>query len=891
MKKIIAVFLLMTTVLNCFISMPTYAQGALAVDANIVEFLRTLNIVDKSYFENPDEIMSKGELIKLVVDFMDEEALADEYSGLIQFFDIDIADDYYKDVCYAASKGYCHGNGDGLIHAYDDATLFQGIVMFINAMGLREFAMGMGFEQGYIKIARNTGISDGLTSVMYHPLTKGTAIKLIYNILMSNVYDMKYVYTTDENIGTGYELKDTTYLYERFKMKEVEGIITATPLAYIENKLTETGHIAIDLVSYSNPQSYGEEMIGQKVVAYVKENEYGNDEIKYLCSADRTNVFVAFSNELTPYDEQERSYEYYDREKERSYGLKLTSSTEFIHNGTPIDGISAELLNPKDGRLTFIDNNNDNKYDYVIIESYKTMFVESVNTDTKSIFDSVTNFSLNYGKYDDRVFVINGNGSKRTTEEIAKDCILTVAEGKDVLKIYISENIIFDIIQKKSTSSKGTYFIMSDDIGYKANEYFTLNCAHKQKIGQNGNFYLDVFGRITYVKESLYNNMGYVIGLSISDGLSPDIKLKILNIYGEIEILDISNKVKVDNIKCDSGDDIKLQLSAVFRNSNGDIIGSGLKNNLIIYEVNSENLVTSIETAYDFNNISGELEKELGEQKIVSKYDGFHRSYQVDNLTYNGLRSFDGKGIMKPDIKVFVIPVDSKGEIAVNNTEAFDVLDVNYFSKWSTYTADQYKVNRESEGADAVVVFENIENNNMPGSMNVMCVSSIADTLSEDGEEVREFTGYVLSNEVTYYTRAEDIGEDVEIGDMMKFILDSQKRIKAAEKIYDSGSEQMLSETGSFANSFRVLIRPVYKINGNTVTIAEKSELSEIVNENDYESFFIDASIPVYKWDKDKFEVIPADISSILTYKQNPAEYSSLFLHMVSGNIRMAVIY
>lgn len=891
MKKFSALVLILTLIANCFTSIPVFSEGSLNDNINIIEFIKALNIVDKGYFESLDDKMTKGEMIELVVDFMDCETQADAYSGPVQFYDIDEADAYYKDICYAAVNGYCHGDSDGLIHAYDNATVFQAMVTFINALGLRDFALGMGFEKGYNTIARNTGISDGLTYILNQELTKETAIRLMYNVLLSSVYDINHIYTSDDANYQGYELmEDTSYLYERFKIYETEGIITAAPFAYIEGEVTEKGYVCVDSELHYDPNFYAENMIGRKVVAYVKENTYGINEIKYVCEAVDTNILTAFSGELSDYNEAERYYEYYPPGQNKAKTLRLTPATEFIYNGSPVAGISENIVNPKDGKLIFIDNDGDNKYDYVIVESFTTMFTESVNAYSRTIFDYVANYTLNYEAYGDRVYVLNSDGSSSGMEYITKGSVLTVAEGEDVLKIYVSNNTIYDMIQGKTTSGEATFLTMLDDVKYPVNDYYDLYCSYGQDVGQKGDFYLDVFGRITYMENSFYNNLGYVLDISSTGVFTDSVKLKLLNIYGKTEVVNLSGNVRIDGEKCDSFEKVNLQLSTTVRDADGNITATGLKNNIIIYELNDNNEVTSIETAYDFNNTTGVLEKELSDGKVYSKDDGIHMSYQLEKSTYNGLRSFDGKGLMSSAVKVFVIPVNSAGEILINNTEAFDVQSTGYFVKWSTYTANQYKISRNSEGADVVVVFENMDSN-MSGAVNVMCVSSIAETLTEDGEIVKQFTGYVLGNEVTYAAQSPDIGDGIENGDMINLVLDSKQRVKAVEKTYDASSKRMLAASNSFANSFRVLIRPVYKIRGNAVITAEEAELPQIVNENDYEGFFIDAAIPVYKWDSEKSEVIRTDISEIVTYEQNQKEYSSLFLYTSSGNIRMAVIY
>ena len=103
---------------------------------------------------------------------------------------------------------------------------------------------------------------------------------IMYNVLMSNVYERDYTHIADgTNYSAGYSLKtDTNYLYERFKIYETEGIVTAAPDAYIEGGVTKKGYVCIDSTIYSDPSFYAKDMLGKKVYltvnTLVKEKEF-----------------------------------------------------------------------------------------------------------------------------------------------------------------------------------------------------------------------------------------------------------------------------------------------------------------------------------------------------------------------------------------------------------------------------------------------------------------------------------------------------------------------------------------------------------------------------------------------------------------------------------------
>ncbi len=889
MKKIFALLLTLTLAGNIITAAPVLAEGSFKDNDNIGGFIRALDIVDEKYLENPNSTMSRGEMIELVVDFMDLETMAEAYSGRIQFYDIDENDEYCKDICYAATQGFCYGSDDGMIHAYENATVKQAVITFVNALGHRSMAMTMGSEEGYLEIAEKTGISDGLRRSLYKELTRELAVKLMYNVLMSKVYDINSLYETNGEVHPGFGLKkDTNYLYERFEIYEIEGTVTSTPTAYIEDGVTKKGRIAIDSEVYTNPNSYGANLLGRNVIAYIKDGKGGVNETVYIGEARDVKTLTAFSSDLSTYDRTARTYKYYPHDAKKIETLKLTEATEFIYNGRPVDTLSADVVNPADGKFVFIDNDDNDLYDYVIIESYTTMVTETVDTGNMIIFDSVSGKKLSYGSYDDNIYIFDADGNALEIEDINGGNVLTVIEGGDALKLYVSGESMYDKVQACNTDEGDVFLKMTDGIEYLVNKYFTQNFPNGQKVGQNGDFYLDVFGRITYVKNSMYNNLGYVLKITPTDEDEAPTQIKILNIYGKLETLKLSEKVRIDGVKCDNYGRAELQLSGVTRDDGGNVTVTGLKNNIIIYELNDKNEIKSIETAYDFNNTTGALEKELSNGQKLNKNDGIHMSYQIKDLTYNGLRSFDGKGLMNSNAKVFVVPVNSAGKINLANSEVFDVQGTGYFKKWSKYSGKQYKINKDNEGADVVVVFENVENSTMPDIANVMCVSKVTEFLSDDDEIVKQFTGYVLGKEETYVTRSNGMGDGIEKGDIIKFVIDSKQRIGAITKVYDVSAGQMLEATNSFANTFRVLIRPVYKVRGNAVITAEKDELASVVNENDYEGFFIDSSIPIYKIDTD---IRKGDISEITTYEQNPNAYSKLFLYTSSGNVRMAVIY
>ncbi len=170
-----------------------------------VESLRLMGVLD-GYADGtfrPDGVLTRAQFCKMAVYAMNGESELGLYRAVTVFPDVKPS---YWAAPYInmASKGKAiiAGYADGLFHPDRTVTVGQAVTILLRLLGYKDENVGGIWPQGYMAVGQTIGLTNGVSTDPYAPLTRGQAAQLFLNLLRAEMREGgKYVST----IGTPVE--------------------------------------------------------------------------------------------------------------------------------------------------------------------------------------------------------------------------------------------------------------------------------------------------------------------------------------------------------------------------------------------------------------------------------------------------------------------------------------------------------------------------------------------------------------------------------------------------------------------------------------------------------------------------------------------------------------
>lgn len=176
-----------------FLTYPTFAASSFPdVDeyseyAEAIAYVSETGIMvgDSNGNFNPDNSVSRAEMATLICRMLGETEGLQTSSD---FFDVPTNHWANIYVGKAVELGIVNGYGNGKFGPSDEVTYEQAITMIIRALDYENEAIGAGgYPNGYLVIAQNIGLLDGINAKKGAPLDRGSVAIIIYNCYHSYV--------------------------------------------------------------------------------------------------------------------------------------------------------------------------------------------------------------------------------------------------------------------------------------------------------------------------------------------------------------------------------------------------------------------------------------------------------------------------------------------------------------------------------------------------------------------------------------------------------------------------------------------------------------------------------------------------------------------------------
>ncbi len=558
MKKIISLILTLLLIL------PT---AVFAADSNElsdpVEALTALNIIIGN--ESGDLMLGKGvtraEFSTIVVRIL---GLSTTENKLV-FTDVPLSHWANSAINSCYNLGIINGYGDGRFGPEDEITYEQAIKMITILMGYEPMAQTKGgYPSGYLAVAAQTKITNDVNSAM----TRGDVIQLIYNAIQS-----------PKMLQTSFGSQEEFTIMNGKNGNDYVSILTDNDIYIITGEVGEKFDDTIEITATEDSDDLefimDEEYSFNIGVSNIK--DYNHQTVKAFVKKDKKEYTILFAlsaeeNTLTVNGDKlylEDGKLYYEKSQNKDILIKFEDSVKYIYNTKEIDSVDFTAL--EDAILKFVDTDNNNKYNTVIITEYYEARVGSVAPAKNKINIDGKTIELDFEDLSKDILLKDAAGNQLTLEDFSEDDIVAVVCDSKTLKDY---NYI-EIILLKDSYISGVVEEIKDSTNEVCinGEFYKNTSSYNLVLGDEGTFYLGITGNIIDFDKvsSAATDYAYVLDVAKStESFSKDNwKIKVLTVNG-IKILTANEKLT-------------------------DSIDASLIKNVITYKLNSKGEIRSFE--------------------------------------------------------------------------------------------------------------------------------------------------------------------------------------------------------------------------------------------------------------------------------------------------------
>jgi hypothetical protein len=790
LKKVLAFVVVFAMMFTFAVSASPFPD--VADDASYAEAATILNgikimIGDEQGNFNPDKTITRAEAATIIVR---AKALGDAAAGAVgatAFTDVPASHWASGFINIATQSGIVAGYGDGTFGPEDPVTYEQMVKLIVAALGYTPKAEANGgYPTGYLVIASQEGITKGATGNAGDPAPRKTVARLVFNALDVDMMEQTVFSAGNEE----YEKVPGSTLLKLLGISKYEGVVTGTYATdgktAKDDKTVTVAYTAKD----GNKNDFGQEdflvgstdaaaLMGYNVVAYVDEDDESGDPI-VIAIAQKSGKNDTIEIDYTQIDKftitlgKLSQVKYYANANDKNAEeINIDAAAEFFYNGKSngvasynaaeefITQDSTRKATIKPGKVKFVDNNGDDKYDFVYVTEYNESYVVDEVNESRGTITDKKGTDVGIDMDDEKViYAFYKDGALASFEDIKEDDVITLAKSADekFITVYISNDVVEGTVAEK-TSDTDEYYRIDGDL-YRLDKNVAL------KVGDEGKFFLNVDNRVVY-KEAINNgsagNYAILYDADLDTALGGNkMEIRYLTSEGKYENAYLANKVTVyqGNVSEPAVDPTdygtKDMIEALYTIAGGKV--TSVNRVLFKYQKNS---------AGDINKIY------LAD---VKDDDNFSMDTLVGgNYKYKASTNKLGNVYLQNDAIVFSIP--EAADIAGADEEDFTVTTVKaLFNDDSDYVV--YSYDEGDEGYPAVLVVLGAKTE-IDVTTRVFVLTSIAKGNNANGQEVQKFYGYQEGKSVS----AEESEDGIEYYDEAGNKMGAAPALKAGDAI------------------------------------------------------------------------------------------------------------
>lgn len=703
MKKILATLLVAAMTLTSFISVSAASFTDVSDNDSYYEAVEILTALDliEGYEDGsfgPDKTITRAEAAAMVVRMLGLESAATK--GETRYTDVPATHWASGYVNVGTSQGIIAGHGDGTFAPEDPVTYEQMVKMVIYAMGFSPMADQVGqYPANVLTIAAQYNVLDKVSAKNGVAAPRKDVAQIIYNA----IDEPMMVWGGIGSNGPIYEIDEDTSILEKYlHVYKLEGVVVSNDygndvrnkrIRVYDSKYNEVFDMYIG-------DSNASDFLGQNVVVYAKGEDDTFDELEVVAISAKSN-----RNEMTTVSDMDLvesyidgTFEYYvDYNATRTTKINVAEDAVFVYNGdTEVPADVEETLVIREGSISFLDNNNDGDADFVFIDEFEDLVVDSV-TNTGRILGKDGFGSLNVEEDDQAIFLLDG-------ESIDID---EIAEG-DVLSIYanVSETAYRVIINRNNVVHGSVTQIDSYDEMYQIDgEWYKLCPCYQQaapELSDEGTWYLNANGDIVYMSNqtsAAARNYALVMNIAPStDGFDDELMIRFIDRDGRVRTQELSQSADYEI----NGE--RYELSEV----PDEVYSVDLIHRVVLFRENSRDEITYLEV----------LESADGVQEYTyDRYEKFFNQYPVDHNA---------------------VVFNTESDEWILSSDMVEVISLDALSHDEEYTAEVFL---DSQGEIAVILMSE-GTTTVAGDASLFVISEVSRRLNNYDESVVAICGY-----------------------------------------------------------------------------------------------------------------------------------------------------
>ena len=548
-----------------FIAAPVFAEETKSDNRALlqVEFLEALGVYDsdRTMMSETEDYLTRENLAVILGGFFGLEPTAPVGAENQTAF-LDIEPDHWaaERIQAVADRKIMSGYSDGYFRPDNNATFEQAVKTLVVLAGhdINADFKG-GWSAGYMNVANELGITDGVSLGLTDPIRKSQFTQMVVNLLDAEM--LNAVFTASGEIH--YEHTDKIFMNEVLDIYTQKGVMTANDQTSLLGKNTaEKGFVTIGGINLKADGLYTD-YLGCDVKAFYKYDADDNEGTLLWIEEGKKNSILEIDGEYIINPNSNGYFEYEEGRNINKVRIADILSLSVIYNGKLRNFASYQDLAPKNGTVKLIDAQKDGIFETALVWNYYDYIVESVSMQENviNIVDQRGEIAVLEISLTDNYYLDITDGKKQINiESIPSGSIISVAADtftQDKLDTVISDNKIDivassvkilctgdDVVGTLNSYSNKSYTI--DSKVYEFGPYFDA-AAQNLIMGTGMIAYLNQFGKIIcieltdgwnygFVKKVAYLDEEelYLIRIFTSDGDFVDYKVDKLKIDGEL---------------------------------------------------------------------------------------------------------------------------------------------------------------------------------------------------------------------------------------------------------------------------------------------------------------------------------------------------------------------
>jgi len=823
---------------------------------------------------------------------------------------------------------------DGKVNVGDPITGAEATSLIMRTLGYgpRAEALG-GYPTGYLAVANQADVTDGIEEVLSKNLTKGMAIELIYNALHADMMVQSF-----GSKDTEYKVaKDTNLLNTAFGIEVAEGNVDGVDISRVIglNDVNpfhiEVGGFTLESRAIENPYSY----LGYNVEAYYTNKRFDEPKVIYLHKTnlneehvfDVEDISEVSGNKVKAYDGNKKSKNY-------SY----EKGVSVIFNGVATkQAFSAKLWDGLSGTLRLLDNTGDGVADVVFVDAYESFVISHYDSKTKTVYckgDSSRKLVLDNTTNDPYVILYDSTGEEVQTGKLGRDVVVSLYHSapdayQQYVRAYLSSATATGEIEEVLDGGEE---IVIDGVTYEVNKAAISNIKSLLKPGTAVVLYLDYMGKVA--DASIDNGDSFEYGFVVAAGMEGtlDSVVKFIMFRQDNSRVEAyaANNIRIDGVKYAKHDAAMLnnlyQASvAMFGHSlsdpggeDYDTIGEKVEyyqsqrypvGSVVRFSLNSSGEINAIDTImYNAEKVADRN----SDHTYKNSFFGFNQD-EVYYRAYGNHRTIGPKVALDANALIMYYPVlsvtnpdaafDEDNYVCSKFTSAVSHNDKFDSSIWAFYSSDNqivcdFVASAMGEGTGsnigestkfAVVDYMSKGLDPVTGETEVDCINFITDS-GKARVPIKPGTTTISNIDVSTLAK----------GDLLRYGKDYQGYLSTLQVYYkpaDGTTPTTTYESAAYSSTTAIRRGYVYQSfkegayvyfdKNLTGDFSRDKDILDTITIDNCEFVYYSVTTPVvYKYEKDeldKFRVSSGSAAGLKSYFETGEDCSFVIVHTYNG--------